>query len=531
MSFERIGVSICCAGNCAMSVEGLKRFIDCIAKMEYGILEICIDDMYKIDSEPYFGYLRGGYTREEIQEIDAYAKSKNVELIPVIQTLAHLTNLVKIPHYADIVDIDDILLIDEPKTYELIDKMFESIANSFSTRNINIGFDEAHHVGLGRYLDQHGYTNRYELLLRHLNRVVEIAEKYGFKIHMWSDMFFRIANGGEYYVDEPSLPEEIADLVPKQVGLCYWDYYHNDESFYDKMLTAHQKIDNELWFVGGAWTWNGFAPQNRYSMNNSLPAIRQAKAHGVKNVLISLWDDDGHDCSYFSVLPSLYAIRQYMDGIEDETQIKQGFKELFDYDFDDFMLLDLPCKNKKNEHYQHADNSCKSLLYNDCFLGKKDYELQAVYPIDYPSYRKALSEAGDRMGEFGYLFENLSALCDLLSVKYDLGLRTRKAYSEKDRAALGTLVKDYEQAAEKTDTFRNTLRRVWMQENKPYGWSVQELRLGGVKAHLLDCKERIEEYLSGKTKSIPELEETLLPYASWESQYNCYCGFVTVGKL
>ena len=60
-----------------------------------------------------------------------------------------MTNLVKIPEYVDIVDIDDILLVDEPRTYELIDKMFASIADSFSTRKVNIGFDEAHKVGLG----------------------------------------------------------------------------------------------------------------------------------------------------------------------------------------------------------------------------------------------------------------------------------------------------------------------------------------------------------------------------------------------
>ena len=43
--------------------------------------------------------LCGGYTKAEMHEMDEYAKSKGVELVPVIQTLVHLTNLVKIPHY------------------------------------------------------------------------------------------------------------------------------------------------------------------------------------------------------------------------------------------------------------------------------------------------------------------------------------------------------------------------------------------------------------------------------------------------
>lgn len=531
MPFDNVGVMICCAGNSAMNVKSLKKFIDNISKMNYNILEICIDDMYKIESEPYFGYLRGGYTRDEIKEIDEYAKSRNVELIPVIQTLAHLTNLVKIPHFSDIVDIDDILLVDEPKTYELIDKMFESIANSFSTRNINIGFDEAHHIGLGKYLDKNGYVNRYDLLLRHLKRVVSIAEKYGFKVHMWSDMFFRIANNGEYYCENPLIPNEVIDLVPSTVELCYWDYYHNDEAYYDKMFSVHERFKNEKWFVGGAWTWNGFAPHNKYSILNSFPAIRQAKKHNVKNVMISLWDDDGHDCSYFSVLPALFAIRQCIDGIEDMDLIRSNFKKMFNLDFDDFMLLDLPCKNSFNDKFQYADNSTKSLLYNDCFLGKKDYSLKQVYPIDYKGYSRILREKEKSMGEYSYLFNNLSALCDLLSYKYDLGLRTREVYKKKDKEKLKTLIEDYKITNEKLQTFRDTLRNVWMNDNKPYGWSVQELRLGGLKAHISDCVERLNEYLSGQVDSIPELEEELLPYSPWESQFNSFCGFVTVGKL
>ena len=180
MSYKNFGVLLCCASNGVMNVTSVKRMIDKISKMGYNLLELVIDDIYKIESEPYFGYLRGGYTKEEIQEMDAYAKSHGVELVPVIQTLAHMTNLVKIPEYADIVDIDDILLVDEPRTYELIDKMFASIADSFSTRKVNIGFDEAHKVGLGKYLDKHGYTERFSLLLRHLQRVAEIGENYGF---------------------------------------------------------------------------------------------------------------------------------------------------------------------------------------------------------------------------------------------------------------------------------------------------------------------------------------------------------------
>lgn len=36
---------------------------------------------------------------------------------------------------------------------------------------------------------------------------------------------------------------------------------------------------------------------------------------------------------------------------------------------------------------------------------------------------------------YGYIFKTLRTLCEVLSVKYDIGVRTRKAYDGKDTAA------------------------------------------------------------------------------------------------
>lgn len=50
--------------------------------------------------------------------------------------------------------------------------------------------DEANMLGRGRYLEQHGYHDAVELLLRHLKRIAAIGAKYGFSLLMWSDLFF-----------------------------------------------------------------------------------------------------------------------------------------------------------------------------------------------------------------------------------------------------------------------------------------------------------------------------------------------------
>ena len=155
MSKKYFGVMLDMSRNAVMKPDTVKKFVAYISSFGYNMLQLYTEDTYEVNNEPYFGYLRGGYKKEEIKEIDAYCKEKGVELIPCIQTLAHLKTIFKWFEYQGVNDYADILLIDEPRTYQLIDNMFATLAESFSSRKVHIGMDEAHMVGLGKYLDKH----------------------------------------------------------------------------------------------------------------------------------------------------------------------------------------------------------------------------------------------------------------------------------------------------------------------------------------------------------------------------------------
>ena len=53
-------------------------------------------------------------------------------------------------------------------------------------------------------------------------------------------------------------------------------------------------------------------------------------------------------------------------------------------------------------------------------------------------------------------------------------------------------------------------KEAWYKENKPHGFDVQELRLGGLLLRLKSCKERLKDYIEGKVSIIDELEEEVL---------------------
>lgn len=74
-----------------------------------------------------------------------------------------------------------------------------------------------------------------------------------------------------------------------------------------------------------------------------------------------------------------------------------------------------------------------------------------------------------------------------------------------------------------------------MTELKPYGFEIQEYRLGGVIARIKGCKERVLQYVNGEVDKIPELEETLYPDA-WLGRNDltgrqCYNSFQLIASV
>lgn len=502
--------------------------------MGYNCLQLYAEDVYEVDGEPYFGYLRGRYSAAELRDIDEYARSKGVELIPCIQTLAHFTAPKKNFPMNYLWDTGDILLCDEESTYEFLDRCFAAIAKSFSSRTINIGMDEAHDLGLGKYLEKHGYTAKFDILTKHLSRVTEIAQKYGFKPHIWSDMLFRPINGGRYYGKGLHIPKEVYEKIPESVELAYWDYYTQDKKTYEDMLTAHLETGKRTWFVGGAWGWCGFAPYNRYTLSSMKPAMETVIERGVKDVLITMWGDHGKECSFFALLPALYTVRQYADGNFDEGKIKQGFNELFGLDYDEFCTLDLPNDTGKAAWNDTGwpENPCKALLYQDPFLGLYDKDLETGDRVfNYASHARTLYSLSKRMGEYSYLFKTLSDLCYVLDIKWDLGVRTRKVYREKDLEGLKKLLSDYSLLLTRLKVFYQSFAELWQRENKAFGWEVQDVRLGGLERRIKTCKKMLEKYLSSEIETIEELEEDILPTGRVDILENRYDMTVTRSNL
>lgn len=499
--FESVNFMYDCSRAAVLNVSTVKKLIVYLAKLGFTGLELYTEDTYEITEEPYFGHLRGRFSKTEIREIDGFAKNYGIELIPCIQTLAHLDNIFLWPRFDDIHDNWDCLLIGDDKTYDLIEKMFKNIADCFSSRTINIGYDEAYYAGRGKFLDKNGYKNKTEILFEHLKKVTAIGGKYGFKCVIYSDMFFN---------NKSCLDRE--DL-PRNLEFNYWNYYSTNKKTYDKAFTQHLEILSSVNYTAGAWKWLGHSPFNKYGTYRLKPGVLSASEHNVKTITLSAWGDNGNECSLFAIIPQLVFFSEltHFSNLAKEN-LNAFCKAVFDVSFNDFLKLDI-ANGHKNKYYRIISNPAKYILYNDPLCGLMDFHIDESYNDYFSMCVNILKNRKKRANQWAYLFNVQIALCDYLSVKANMGNDLYNLYSNKDKAGLKNYaLKTVPKAIKKLNAFIEEFRTAWYKENKTFGFDVMENRLGGQMQRLYEVIYRIEKYLDGSFERIEELEQPKLPY-------------------
>ncbi|MBQ7897093.1 MAG: beta-N-acetylhexosaminidase [Clostridia bacterium] len=517
MRFGSLGNMVDCSRNAVITLETYKKIIKQSALMGHNCMMLYTEDTYEIESEPYFGHLRGRYSAAELKEMDAYAEKFGIELIPCIQTLAHLDAMFFWPAMEKYRDITNILNVAKEDTYTLIDKMLETMNSTLKSRRINIGMDEAHLLGRGKYLDTAGYHERSDIMRDHLKKVVELCKKWGYEPLMWDDMFFRVnSKSGGYY--DGFVKEEQAREVPPEINLVYWDYCWTDKKIYTGMLEKHRVFkNNKVSFAGGAFTWYGGVVQTAFSMSAStaaLQAMLEEKEVKIDVVLVTAWGDDGAETPVTTTLPTmiLYGEGAWSGDLSLERVAKKI--KIFGEELDGFIAMDDLNFTPDVEEFRGNDIRCvhKYLLHQDILLGIWDWHVPKNPAPHYVETTKKMKAFADKNTPLSYLYRTLEKLSSVLEIKADMGIRLKDAYDRKDKEEIGKIADEIPELLSRIREYGDAYRYQWRKVNRDFGLESFETRLGGLIYRLEGAKEILESYLNGERESIPQLEQERLPY-------------------
>jgi hypothetical protein len=531
--FKTNGVMLDVSRNGVLKVESIKKMLEYMALMGLNMMLLYTEDVYEISSRPYFGYMRGRYTYEELKECDDYADLLGIEMAPCIQTLGHLNAALKWNDFADVRDTEDILLAGSEKTYELIEEMIKAVSVPFRSKRIHIGMDEAHNLGLGKYLVDNGYRNRFDIMNEHLDKVREITNKYDLKPMIWSDMYFRLGSKtGEYYDREAVIPQKAIDKVPEDVQLVYWDYYHEDKESYREFIRRHKLFNRDLVFAGGIWTWNGIVAHYDKTFKTTNAGLEVCKEENVEEVFATMWGDNGTETNIFAGLlgMQLYAEHGYSEKVDMES-LSERFRVCTGGNLEAFMSLTdidyLP--ESKMEKGMNPSNPGKFLLWQDILIGLFD---QNIKELELKKYYNDLAEKlmkyADEAGEMKFIFAVYAKLAKVLALKGDMGLRIKEYYENKNLEALGNVAdNDLPELKRQVELLQDEHRKQWFLVYKPFGWEVMDIRYGGVISRINTTILRLEQYISGEIEVIEELDAQRLIFdkvedvnVGWCNQYN-----------
>lgn len=502
--FDTLGPMLDMSRGKVMAVGAVKKYIDCIAALGMNMLMLYTEDLYEVEGYPKFGYLRGRYSLEELKSIDDYGYEMGVELIPCIQTFGHMEQYIKLKEKHVPNDNPQVLLPGSEDTYTFVEAELAAVRKAFRTERIHLGMDETHGLGLGKYLKKHGYREAGEIYREHLAKVLEITKKYFKEPIIWSDMLFDSPDGRQYSEDYP-VKQDVIDGTPKDVNLCFWNYYHDTFEWYDKLLTQHDRFPNEVSFAGGVWTWDGPAPNLSYSLKTMEPAMRACLAHNVKTVIATLWVSGNSGADYDQALPGLAIFSEFCykgeacthGDIYAASQTLCGVDEALFHAVSDIYL-----------GYKGASSLAKGFVYCDLLIDLMCFD------VDYGEALQTLQKAYDIIDahkHYGHRDFFLS-LYRVAILKAELLGKLRPAYQSGDRAFMEKAAKELIPSLQQEfEAYYARFFALWRSSYKGFGLEMYTHDLGGVMQRLKDVRLILDQYLSGQLDHIEELETETIP--------------------
>ncbi|RPI26265.1 MAG: hypothetical protein EHM61_12215 [Acidobacteria bacterium] len=131
-------------------METLKRYLDWSARFKVNMIGFELEDKFAYPSHPVIG-APGAFTPAELQEMVDYGLERFIQIVPQIQSPAHMAYVLKHPQYAHLRSDGNnyqSCMCDE-KTYELLFSMYDDLLKA--TRGVqyfHVSTDEVYYAGI-----------------------------------------------------------------------------------------------------------------------------------------------------------------------------------------------------------------------------------------------------------------------------------------------------------------------------------------------------------------------------------------------
>lgn len=264
------------------TVDNIKTFIRHLSRGKQNALVLYIEDIIHFKSHPRIGVNRGRLEPAEIREIQDYAREWFVAIIPGIEMLGHMENILLDPEYMDLAEFPGAQCIDvtNPRSREFIVSLIRDAAGLFDSPILAPICDESMDFGQGKsaaHVEKLGYAKAFAEWYLFL---IEEIRKAGKPVVIFAhDVIIKFT--------------EALREVQKADAIIYCWIYANKTSY----PPVSKLKDMGLTVVGGpaVFDWSRHYPHYDYAEGNMAGMGKDAVARGAIGLITTKWGDFGNE--------------------------------------------------------------------------------------------------------------------------------------------------------------------------------------------------------------------------------------------
>jgi hexosaminidase len=496
------------------TLDYIKRQIRTEASFKLNMHSFYMEHTFGSESHPLIGPQGGSLTPAEIRELVTYARRYHVELVPEQQTFGHLHKALRLEKYADLAETPygDVLSPQQEGSYKLIADWYRELNELFPGQFFHIGADETFELGEGQSREAARARGVGAVYFEHLNRVREVLKPYNRRLMFWGDIALH--------------HPDLIGSVPKDMIVMNWQYGARDD--FDTSIKPFKDAGLEQFVCPGAQNWNQVFPNLDAATKNIVNFVRDGQKAGAIGVMNTTWDDDGE---------SLFEMAWYPIVLGAAASWQQGTVDIdkFDADFDWAFFRSEGNQFVKAERALGSVNALMGVNTTDEVFWRDPFTTQFQNQARNLSERTrnmrllvegvaetlarnesrarrntsaipALRFAAQRYDHLGRRMEVVQRFSDQYWDAYlNLGDRAK---TRKLRYYSGAIYNNLREMAEEVSLLKESYRRQWLAENRPY-WldSVssrydQMISLWLAKSRAMD--EALRAYEATSTLPAPE---------------------------
>lgn len=291
----------------------LREIIDTLAGLKFNHLQLYTEHTFAYVGHEEVWADASPITPDEARDLDAYARTRGIELAPNQNCFGHLASWLKRPKYQHLAEIEGdgvwkflhwerrgpfSLAPLEPEADAFVGDVLNQLVPCFACRLVNIGCDETFDVGFGRSrieadrraVERAGMAAsdedrsraesaaRAEIYFEFVQKIAAHCERLGRQPMMWADIA----------LTHP----ELLHLMPRgMIGLAWW--YEPTEKF-ENWVQAIRGAGHEAWVCPGTSSWRSFIGRTTERRGNLCDAAEQGLRAGATGYLVCDWGDLGH---------------------------------------------------------------------------------------------------------------------------------------------------------------------------------------------------------------------------------------------